>query len=330
MLVLRPFNDLYPNGITPDEGLAVLHASESDFFEYVLPITRTMRERQFGNTVSFCSIVNAKSGACVEVCNFCAQSAAFTKATQAPIYPLMKSDEIVAHAKQAQAAGATEFSIVTSGRAVTKGREVDILVDAVRRINEETEVESCASLGLMAREDLLRLKEAGMVNYHHNIETAPSFFPNIVKTHTFEDEVTAIRTAKELGFRVCSGGILGMGESLDQRVEFIFTLKDLGVDSIPLNFLNARPGTPLEGLKDLTPLDCLKIIAVTRLAMPTIEIFVCGGREVNLGEWEKYMFDAGASGTMLGNYLTTPGNDPKADLSLIESLGLVPLPAHHG
>lgn len=327
--MLRSFDEIYPHGITAEEALKVLKSSEADFFTHILPITKKMRELSFGNQVSFCSIVNAKSGACAEVCNFCSQSAAFAKSAQAPIYPLMKSDEIVAQAKQAEAAGATEFSIVTSGRGVTKERELDILVDAVRRINAETSVESCASLGLMKREDLARLKEAGMVNYHHNIETAPSFFPNIVKTHTFEDEVNSITAAKKLGFRVCSGGILGMGESIDQRVEFVFTLRDLGVDSIPLNFLNARPGTPLEGVKDLTPLDCLKAIAITRLAMPTTEIFVCGGREVNLGDWEKYMFDAGASGTMLGNYLTTSGQDPKADLRLIESLGLVPVPTKH-
>lgn len=326
--LLRPYEELHPNGITPEEALAVLYTSEEEFFEIVVPVTKRMREASFGNRVSFCSIVNAKSGACQEVCNFCSQSAAF-KDAEAPLYPLMTSDEIVARAKQAEAAGATEFSIVTSGRGMSKAREIDTLVDAVTRINSETRMESCASLGLMKKEDLSRLKAAGMVNYHHNIETAPSFFPNIVKTHSFDDEVHAIRAAKELGLRVCSGGILGMGESLEQRVEFVFTLKDLGVDSIPLNFLNARPGTPLAGLRELSPLACLKIIAITRLAMPTTEIFVCGGREINLGEWEKYMFDAGASGTMLGNYLTTQGQDPQEDLKLVRSLGLEPVPVSH-
>lgn len=328
-LELRSLDTVYATGITPEEALHVLQCSHDDFFNIVLPLTRALREKSFGKHVSFCSIVNAKSGACPEVCNFCSQSAAFKEA-EAPLYPLMSSDEIVARAKKAEAAGATEFSIVTSGRALTKAREVDVLVDAVTRVNTETNMESCASLGLMKRDDLIRLKEAGMVNFHHNIETAPSFFSNIVKTHSFDDEVEAIREAKDLGFHVCSGGIFGMGESLEQRVEFVFTLKDLDVDSIPLNFLNARPGTPLENVKDLTPLDCLKAIAITRLAMPTTEIFVCGGKEINLGDFQRYIYDAGASGTMIGNYLTTEGRDPQEDITLIRSLGLEPVPVSHG
>ncbi len=326
-MVIRPFSEIYPRGISPDEALAVLRVSEAEFFEAVVPLTRRMREASFGNKISFCSIVNAKSGACPEVCSFCSQSAAYKEA-EAPLYPLMTSDEIVSRAKQAETAGATEFSIVTSGRALTKARELDVLTEAISRISAETEVESCASLGLMDAAGLKRLRDAGMVNYHHNIETAPSFFPEIVKTHSFQDEVAAIRAAKAVGLKVCSGGILGMGESLEQRVEFVFTLKTLEVDSIPLNFLNPRPGTPLEGLHELTPLDCLKAIAITRLAMPTTEIFVCGGREVNLGPYLDRVYDAGASGTMIGNYLTTAGRDPSNELALIRRLGLEPVSPH--
>ncbi len=314
-------------GITSDQALAILKMSEAKFLAEILPLAKALRERAFGNEVSFCSIVNAKSGACVETCKFCAQSNSY-KGAQAPVYPLMSAEKIVEQAKEAESFGATEFSIVTSGRGMTKAKELDTMVDAITKIRQETQMETCASLGLMSREDLLRLKAAGMINYHHNIETARSYFPNIVTTHSWEEEVETVKNAKELGFQVCCGGIFGMGESVEQRVEFIFQLKDIDPDSIPVNFLNPRPGTPLAELHDLTPLDCLKIIAVLRLAMPAKEIFVCGGREVNMKEMQDKMFDAGASGTMLGNYLTTRGQNPEEDVGMIRRLGLVPVSPH--
>lgn len=318
---------LEAQGIDADQARQVLVMEEKVFFSEVIPLTKALREKAFGNEISFCSIVNAKSGACVEDCAFCAQSNSFKEAPS-PVYPLMPAERILDKAKEAERFGGTEFSIVTSGRGMAKTKELDTLVDAVRRIREETQMETCASLGLMEREDLLRLKEAGMINYHHNIETARSYFPNIVTTHTWEDEVKTVKLAKELGFQVCCGGIMGMGESMDQRVEFVFQLKEIAPDSIPINFLNPRPGTPLADKHDLKPLDCLKIIAILRLAMPRTEIFVCGGREVNLQHYQDKIYDAGASGTMLGNYLTTKGRSPDDDLKQIRELGLVPVAPH--
>lgn len=318
---------LYENGIDETTARAVLAASEEEYFSQIMPIAKALREKAFGNKVSLCSITNAKSGACAEECKFCAQSATF-KGTQAPVYGMKSADKIVADAKMAAQSGATEFSIVTSGRGMTKERELDTMVEALKRIHQETQLESCASLGLMKTEDLKRLKDAGMVNYHHNIETSRSYFPNIVTSHTFDDEVGSLKNAKELGFRICSGGILGMGESLDQRVEFAFNLKEIQPDSIPLNFLNPRPGTPLAHLNDLTPLDCLKSISMVRMTLPKTELFVCGGREVNLKEMQDKMFDAGASGTMLGNYLTTRGSEPQDDLQMIQKLGLEVVAPH--
>jgi biotin synthase len=315
------------DGISAGQAREIFGMEEAEFFETILPIAKQFRERAFGNEVSFCSIVNAKSGACVEDCSFCSQSNSY-KGAAAPVYPLMSTEKIFENAKEAESFGATEFSIVTSGRGMSKAKELDTMVDAIQKIRAETEMETCASLGLMGREDLLRLKEAGMINFHHNIETARSYFSNIVTTHTWEEEVETVKTAKELGFQVCCGGIFGMGESIEQRIEFIFQLKEIDPDSIPINFLNPRPGTPLADKHDLTPLDCLKIIAVMRLAMPKKELFVCGGREVNMQEWQEKMFDAGASGTMLGNYLTTRGRSPESDLKLIRRLGLVPVSPH--
>lgn len=318
---------IYPHGLEENEIRAVFFSSEQEFFEKIMPLANRLRERAFGNEVSFCSIVNAKSGACAETCNFCSQSAAF-KGAQAPLYPLMKSEEILAKAKEAEQLGGTEFSIVTSGRGMAKQRELDTIVDAIQKIRAETELETCASLGLMKREDLMKLKEAGMRHYHHNIETARSFFPNVVSSHTWEEEVEAVKTAKELGFETCCGGIMGMGETLEQRVEFVMQLKQIDPHSIPINFLNPRPGTPFENKQELTPLDCLKIIAGLRLAMPTKDIFVCGGREVNLKEYQDLMFQAGASGTMLGNYLTTRGRATEDDIQLIERLGFKAVQPH--
>lgn len=321
------FETIARNGITEAEARSILGMDEQEFISQIMPLTKKIRETAFGNEISFCSIVNAKSGACVETCKFCAQSNSY-KGTAAPLYPLMSSDKILDAAKEAESYGATEFSIVASGRGMSKAKELDTMVDAIAKIRENTDMETCASLGLMSEADLLRLKDAGMVNYHHNIETAKSYFPNIVTSHSWDEEVQTVKTAKALGFQVCCGGIFGMGESLAQRVEFIYQLKDIDPDSIPINFLNPRPGTPLADKHDLTPVDCLKIIAVLRLAMPKKEIFVCGGREINMGPLQERMFDAGASGTMLGNYLTTQGRSPEQDLELIRSQGLVPVSPH--
>ncbi len=319
--------EIFPHGASESIVRAVIYASEKEFFETILPLTNRLREMAFGNEVSFCSIVNAKSGACVETCNFCSQSASF-KGAQAPLYPLMKADQILEKAKEAEAMGGTEFSIVTSGRGMTKEKELETMVDAITKIRQETELETCASLGLMSREDLLRLKEAGMRHYHHNIETAKSYFPNVVQSHSWEEEVATVKLAKELGFETCCGGIMGMGENLDQRIEFVMQLKEIDPHSIPINFLNPRPGTPFGEKNELTPLDCLKIIAALRLAMPTKDLFVCGGREVNLKEYQDLMFQAGASGTMLGNYLTTKGRSSEQDVEMIERLGFKVVQPH--
>lgn len=324
---LPNLNKIKTDGISPEQARQILDLDEDSFFAQVLPVTKALRESSFGNEISFCSIVNAKSGACVEDCSFCAQSNSY-KSAPSPVYPLMSAEKILEKAKEAESFGGTEFSIVTSGRGMNKAKELDTMVNAITKIREQTDLETCASLGLMEREDLQKLKDAGMIHYHHNIETARSYFPNIVTTHSWDEEAATVRNAKEMGFEVCCGGIMGMGESRDQRVEFAYQLRELAPDSIPINFLNPRPGTPLADKHDLTPLDCLKIIAILRLAMPQTEIFVCGGREVNLQDYQKYMFDAGASGTMLGNYLTTRGQAPQDDLKMIEELGLKAVAPH--
>lgn len=295
------------------EALAILGATGADL-TLLFAGAHRIRERAFGNRIELCSIINAKSGRCSENCAFCAQSAHHQ--TSAPIYPLKSKAEIVEGAQKAQADGSHCYGIVTSGTRVRAGEEFERILQAIREIRNTTSIEPSASLGILDEQTAKALSEAGCVTYHHNLETARSFFPHICTTHDYEEDVRTVRLAKAAGMKVCCGGIFGLGESLEQRAELAFTLKELEVDSVPLNFLNPIAGTPLEGKRDLTPLDCLRIIALFRYLMPDRRISVCGGREPNLRDFQSWIFMAGASGTMVGNYLTTSGRNREIDLQM--------------
>jgi biotin synthase len=305
-------------GLTQKEALDLL-SLQGEEREQLIGRAEQIRRERFGDQVRLCAISNAKSGACPERCDFCAQSAAFQ--TGAPVFPMKTAGQIAAEAGRAEAAGAREFAIVTSGRTLRHRREVAELQGAVRLINEQTRLETCASLGEVPAETLDELRETGLRRYHHNIETAPSFHQQIVHTHSFADEVRVVERAKEKGLAVCCGGILGMGETEAQRVELAFALRDLDPDCVPLNFLDPRPGTPLEQMPRLTPQECLQIIAVFRLVLPETQIFVCGGREACLGPLQRRIFEAGATGMMVGDYLTTRGQDADQDRRMIEEAG---------
>lgn len=316
-------------GLSEAEALAVCALGEADEAELteLFAAAEAVRHHHHGTFVNTCGITNAKSGRCPEKCNFCSQSAHFK--TAAPTYSTKSADTIVEEAKAAFAGGVREFSIVMAGRKIDKEPDLQVLEEAFRRIRAETGVQTCASLGLMDKPELARLKAAGMQSMHHNLETARSFHPNIVESHTYDDEVETIKNAKELGMYVCSGGIFGMGEGWVHRVELALDLRALDVDSVPLNFLNPRPGTPLADRHDLSPLDCLKIIALYRLVLPTKDLIVCGGRQVNLGERQVDIFKAGANGVMMGNYLTTPGQAMAEDQALMAAEGMQIRPPPH-
>jgi len=308
-------------GLSEAEALAIGELESQTDVEALLRAAEEVRYAHKQNLVNTCGISNAKSGRCPEKCSFCSQSAHYK--TAAPTYTTKTADEIVSEAKEAFDYGVREFSVVMAGRAINKRKDLDVLKETFTRIRETTGMQTCASLGLMTREDLEELKDAGMQSMHHNLETARSFHSNIVKTHTYDEEVETIRHAKDLGMYVCSGGIFGMGESWAQRVEMVLDLRELDVDSVPVNFLNPRPGTELADLDELTPQDCLKIIAMIRLVMPTKDIIVCGGRELNLKASQSDIFQAGANGVMLGNYLTTAGQAVAKDLAMLEEQGMV-------
>lgn len=312
-------------GITYEEGLEIAKFSDSDIFK-LIAVTDEVRTHFKGTEVNMCSIVNAKSGLCKEDCSFCSQSVHFD--TGVKEYKMMDSSDIAQAAIDAEKAGSNEFSIVTSGTTVTKDKDIAVLKDALSQIKDNTELERCASLGIMKEKDLKELKDAGLESFHHNLETSRSYFPQVCTTHSYDDDYNTVKRAKDLGFYVCSGGIMGLGEGWEHRVELAQTLKELNVDSIPINFLNPRPGTPLENAEELTPMDCLKIIAIFRLTLPTKDILVCGGRELNLRELQPLMFSAGANGTMLGNYLTTKGRASETDLQMIKDLGLTVRKGH--
>ena len=212
-----------------------------------------LRERHFGRRVSFCVIINAKSGLCSEDCAFCSQSA--KASSQAPHYPLLPKEELVAAARQAAAAGASRFSLVTAGRGIMSPREQSAILAAVAAIREAVPIRICASLGIVDRGFLAELKAAGLYRFHHNLETAASFFPRICTTHSFAERVATIEAAQEAGLSVCAGGIFGLGETLAQRWEMAQALKTLAVDAIPLNFLHPLAGTPLAHRPLLDPLD---------------------------------------------------------------------------
>ncbi len=274
-----------------------------------------------GDEVDLCSIVNAKCGMCPEDCKFCAQSVH----NDADITPhsLMDEDEILNMAFIMQEEGAARFCIVVSGKEAN-GEDFDRILDSIQRIKKQTSLSICVSLGMLTKESAKALKKAGVTRMHHNLESSEGFFGNICTTHSYAEKLNTIFVAKEAGLEVCCGGIIGMGESARDRVELAFTLRELDVDSIPINILNPIKGTPLSSAQPITPIEALKTIAIFRLIHPKKNIRIAGGREVNLRDLQCLSLIAGANGLLLGNYLTTPGRLPEDDIRMIRDLGLIP------
>ena len=305
--------------ISGEEALLLARTAGSDL-SFLFAEANRLREHAFGSRIFLCSIINAKSGRCPENCSFCAQSAHHR--TDAPVYTLVDEEKMVACAREAEANGSSCYGIITSGTGISRGEELERIRRAVMRIRRETTISPSCSLGIIDRETASALKDAGVETYHHNLETARSFFPSVCTTHDYEEDVATVRVAKEAGLRVCCGGIFGLGENVAQRVELALTLRELDVDSVPLNFLNPVPGTRLEDACNITPMECLTAIALFRFILPARKISVCGGRGKNLRDLQSWIFMAGASGTMVGNYLTTQGRPVAVDRQMISDLEL--------
>ena len=278
-----------------------------------------IREHFKGKKVNLCGIVNAKSGICPEDCKFCAQSAHYC--TDAPQYPLIGAGEIVEKAKQAKVFGAHMFGIITSGTRIAEEEEWEEIYNTLKGI-KALGIKPCVSLGMLDKERAIELKKAGLYRYHHNLETARSFFDNICTTHEYDEDIETVMAAKEAGLSTCSGGIIGLGETMEQRIELAMTLKKIDVDSIPVNILNPRPGTPLMNEKPLPPLEILITIAIFRFILPDKDIKLCGGKEANLRQLLPLGIVAGCNSLMIGDYLTTPGRNPELDIEMIRDLGL--------
>jgi len=302
--------------ITHDEALAVLQAADDELLP-LLQAAFTVRKKYYGKMVKLNLIVNAKSGLCPEDCGYCSQSIVST----APVdkYPLLEKDALIEGAKQALALNAGTYCIVASGRGPTN-RELGQVVEAVKEIKAEMPLKICACLGILTDEQAVQLKEAGVDRYNHNLNTSASHFDKITSTHTYDDRVHTVQHAALAGMSPCSGCIVGMGETDEQIVEMALALKELDADSIPVNFLNAIPGTPLENVNELNPRKCLKVLAMFRFMCPTKEIRISGGREVNLRSLQVLGLYA-ANSIFIGDYLTTDGQQAKVDQQMIVDAG---------
>lgn len=276
-----------------------------------------VRREHIGDRLEVCSILNARSGRCGEDCKFCAQSARHR--TETATYPLKDADQIVEAAGRAKAIGARRFGIVTSGNRLTD-EEAGVIAEAIERIVKEIGIAVCGSLGAMPAAQLQRLKEAGLSRYHHNIETSRRFYAQVVTTHDFQQRVDTIAAAKEAGLEVCSGGIIGMGETWQDRIDMAMTLSELKVDSVPINILIPIKGTALEGAERLSVEDIVRTICIFRILLPTQAIKIAAGREMALADEQLKAFQAGANGMIIGGYLTIQGAEVEADHALMEQI----------
>ena len=318
-ILLAAEEALYSYGLSREDAVSLLKIEAPEKIHLLLVRANQVRARTRGDEIEFCAIINARSGRCSEDCAFCAQSVHHQSKVET--YPLLSVKKILEAAAAARDQGACRFSIVTSGKAAHKDRELEQIAEAVQGI-AELGLSPCASLGLLTEEAALVLKQAGLKTYHHNLEAAPDYYPEICSTHGLEERLDTARLAKKVGLRLCCGGILGLGESIENRVDLALAIRELEADSIPLNFLNPIPGTRLENTPPLKPLEILKAVAVFRLIAPNSDIRTCGGREQNLRGLQPLMFLAGANATMIGNYLTTAGRSPADDARDVLDLGL--------
>ncbi len=298
--------------ITREEALFLYKEDLGDLTRYADMI----RDHFCGNQFDMCTIINGKSGLCSENCKFCAQSSHYN--TGSKVYSLLSEEEILADAKKNADQGVMRYSIVTAGRSLSDG-EVDRMCQIIRRIKEEVHISVCVSFGLLKEDQFRRLKEAGAERVHNNLEASENFFPSVCTSHSFSDKVQAIRAAQAAGLDVCSGGIMGLGESIEDRIDMALSLRDLGIESIPVNMLNPIPGTPMEKYESLDEKEMQRIIAVYRFILPKAFIRLAGGRGL-MRDKGKACFMSGANAAISGDMLTTAGITVDKDKKLLEEL----------
>ncbi len=308
-----------PPLITPAEARQLGEIEDHAEIEALVERAWRVRRDRFGDSTDLCSLVNAKSGGCAEDCGFCAQSR-FAEAPT-PMHAMMEPEQILEHAKAAEAAGAHRFCMVTQGQGLSR-RDFEKILAGARLVAEHTNLKRCASVGHLSAERARMLRQAGIQRVHHNVETARSHYPEVSTTVRYEGRVRTIDAIREAGLETCVGGILNLGESREQRVEMAFELAAIDPTSVPINLLNPRPGTKFGERELMDPWEAVKWIAIFRLILPDALFRLCGGRTENLGELQQLAIKAGLNGVMMGNFLTTLGNTPADDRRMFEELEL--------
>src|SRR5262245_48531262 len=308
-----------PSLITFDEAFELAGLTDHADIERLVGLAFQVRQDQFGESTDLCSLVNAKSGGCAEDCGFCAQSR-FADA-ETPMHAMMEPEQILEHARAAEAAGAHRFCMVTQGQGLSK-RDFQKYLEGVRLVAEKTNLKRCASVGHLSVDRARALREAGIQRVHHNVETAESYYDEVTSTVRYEGRLRTIDAVREAGLETCVGGILNLGESRAQRVEMAFELAAIDPTSVPINLLNPRPGTKFGDRELIDPWEAVKWIAIFRLILPDALFRLCGGRVENLGELQPLAVRAGLNGVMMGNFLTTLGAEPRQDREMFGELGL--------
>src|ERR1700720_431018 len=308
-----------PPLITREEALELGELSDHGEIEALIERAWHARVERFGDSTDMCSLVNAKSGGCAEDCGFCAQSR-FADA-DTPMHAMMEPEQMLEHARAAEAAGAHRFCMVAQGQGLSKRDFQKGLVGA-RLLAEHTNLKRCASIGHMSVERAKALREAGIQRVHHNVGSAESFYPEVSSTVRYEGRLRTIDAVREAGLETCVGGILNLGDTREQRFEMAFELSAIDPTSVPINLLNPRPGTKFGDRELIDPWEAVKWIAIFRLILPEALFRLCGGRVENLGELQPLAVKAGLNGVMMGNFLTTLGAEPEQDREMFEELGL--------
>ncbi|MGI8902889.1 MAG: biotin synthase BioB [Solirubrobacteraceae bacterium] len=305
--------------ITPHEALRLGELEDRVEIEALVERAWRARVERFDDSSDMCSLVNAKAGGCAEDCGFCAQSRYAEADT--PMHAMMEPEQILEHARAAEAAGAHRFCMVTQGQGLSK-RDFEKVLEGARLVAAQTNLKRCASVGHMSVDRARALKDAGIQRVHHNVETAESYYPEVSSTVRYEGRLRTIEAVREAGLETCVGGILNLGETREQRVEMAFELAAINPTSVPINLLNPRPGTKFGDRAPMDPWETVKWIAIFRLILPEALFRLCGGRVESLGELQAMAVKAGLNGVMMGNFLTTLGNAPEEDLAMFEELGL--------
>jgi biotin synthase len=308
-----------PPLITREEASRLGEVEDHAQIEALVKRAWEARVERFGDSTDMCSLVNAKSGGCAEDCGFCAQSR-FADA-ETPMHAMMEPEQILEHARAAEAAGAHRFCMVTQGQGLSK-RDFQKYLDGVRLVSEHTNLKRCASVGHISAARATALREAGIQRVHHNVETSKSYYDEVTSTVRYEGRLRTIDAVKQAGLETCVGGILNLGETREQRVEMAFELAAIDPTSVPINMLNPRPGTKFGDREYMDPWEAVKWIAIFRLILPEALFRLCGGRVENLGDLQQMAVEAGINGVMMGNFLTTLGNTPETDREMFEELGL--------